>query len=113
MEIEAYRFGEMRIDGTPYRKDLLIANGVVIPGWWREEGHRFSLVDLAGVLDASPRILVAGTGAYGMVRIPEEVVQELERRGIALHALRTGEAVKRFNALRDEPGVAGAFHLTC
>jgi hypothetical protein len=40
------------------------------------------------------------------------VIDELERRGIDVEVLRTGDAVRRYGDL-DERRTAAALHLTC
>ena len=110
----SYRFGMLQIDGQEFRRDVIILPGKVIDNWWRREGHRLCLEDLAEVLDADVEVLVVGTGAYGVMKVPEQVREELQRRGIELVAQRTAQAVQTFLRLRREGRrVAGAFHLTC
>ena len=114
LRIDDYRFGEMVIAGKSYRSDLKIINGEVVPNWWRKEGHRLSLEDLSDVLEARPEVLVVGTGAYGVMKVPESVKKALAERGIKLEALPTAKAAARFNELfATGKRVAGAFHLTC
>ncbi len=70
--------------------------------------------DLEEVLAEDVDVLVVGTGAYGVMKVPDEVVEELGRRGIKVIAEPTSEAVRTFCKLRAEgKRVAGAFHLTC
>jgi hypothetical protein len=48
------------------------------------------------------------------MQVTRGAAQALERRGIQVVALPTGQAVGVFNALRSQgKRVAGAFHLTC
>ncbi len=114
LRIDDYHFGEMVISGKVYRSDLKIINGEVLPNWWRKEGHRLALEDIADVIQAQPEVLVVGTGAYGVMKVPEAVKKALEEKGIKLEAYPTAKAAARFNELfAAGKRVAGAFHLTC
>ncbi|HFC98539.1 MAG TPA: hypothetical protein ENJ40_08815 [Thermosulfurimonas dismutans] len=112
--IEAYRFGEMVIEGRAYRRDLKIIEGRVHPDWWRKEGHLLQPEDLEDVWAARPEILVVGTGASGVMRVDPRVKEKAASLGIELEAYPTSRAVERFNQLQAQGRrVAGAFHLTC
>ncbi len=112
--IEAYSFGQMKIAGKIYSRDLKVINGQVVPNWWRKEGHRLFSEDIADILQAHPEFLVIGTGAYGAMSLSPEVEEALKRAAIELEALPTGRAVDLFNRLwQEKKKVAGAFHLTC
>ena len=111
--IEAYRFGRMVVDGTSHTRDLILLPDRVIGNWWRKEGHRLIPDDLEPVLGAAPEVLVVGTGAFGRMKVTEETRKALEEAGIELVVANTGEAVQRYNDLRERRRTAGAFHLTC
>lgn len=112
--IEGYSFGSMVVDGTEYTSDLVIfPGGRVQPSWWREEGHGLSLDDLAELVAAEPEIIVAGTGASGLMVPDPALAGALKRKGIELRAAPTGEALRIFNDLSAERRVGGCFHLTC
>ena len=112
--IDSYHFGAMTVNGTTHRNDLKIIGDQVIGDWWRIEGHALHEADIADILAASVEILVVGTGDSGRMQMSRGAAQALERRGIQVLALPTGQAVGVFNALRGQgKRVAGAFHLTC
>ncbi len=114
--IEGYSFGRIVIGGREYRSDVIVTPDGVLPNWRRREGHRLRVEDLEGVLDLSSLdALVIGTGYYGVMRVPEEVVEELRRRGVKEVIVRpTREACETFNELlRRGLRVAAALHLTC
>jgi hypothetical protein len=112
-KIESYEFGRIVIDGQPYQADLILLPERILDGWWRKEGHLLQSADLEAVLDAAPDLLIVGQGAYGRMKIAGEAKRAIEQAGIQMVASRTGEAVKRFNALSDDRTVALALHLTC
>lgn len=111
--VESYNFGHMTVDGERYTNDLILLPDRVIPNWWRERGHRLSTEDLEEVLDAQPEVLIVGTGAHGVMKVPQETRQAVENAGIELRIAETGEAWHTYNDLRDRQETAGAFHLTC
>jgi len=113
MTIEDYAFGRIRIDGRSYASDVLVFPDRVDDSWWRKEGHRLGPEDLAAVVAARPEILVIGTGALGVMRVPEETKAWLRAQGIDVRCAKTGEAVGIFNDLAGTRKVAAALHLTC
>ncbi len=114
MHIDAYHFGRMTVDGVDYTSDLILLPGGVRDGWWRGEGHRLAVADLDAVAEATPAVVVIGTGASGCMQVPAATREWLEARGAAVEAAPTGEAVDRYNrhAAAGER-VVGCFHLTC
>jgi len=111
--IESYGFGRMRIDGVTYTSDLIIFPDRVKSDWWRIEGHRLHIEDLAEVLRAKPETLVVGTGYYGLMKVLPETESHLRAEGIRLITEKTGKAYRIYNDLSRSGRVAGAFHLTC
>ena len=111
--IDSYSFGSMVIDGKEYTSDLIIYPDHVQSSWWRIEGHRLDVEDIKEILEARPEVLVVGTGASGLVEIPEETEKHIGSKRIRLIAQRTEEAYKTFNELSKSKRVIGAFHLTC
>ena len=114
--IVSYDFGVIVINGKRYTSDVIIFPERVIDGWWRREGHRLHVEDLAEILNHEPKpeVLVVGTGYYGIVKISPEVENTLKSHGIKLVTQSTREAWQTFNTLlKSNRQVAGAFHLTC
>ncbi len=113
-KIQNYSFGKIVIDDKSYTRDLIITSNRVIPDWWRAQGHLLSLADLEVPLDEfEPEILVIGTGKFGLLKIPADVLQEIQATQIEIIALKTDGAVGKFNELSQSRNVMGAFHLTC
>ena len=112
-QVESYSFGKMVVDGERHTNDLILLPDRVIPNWWRDQGHRLSAGDLERVFEAQPEVLVAGTGASGVMEVPRETRDAVEAAGIELQVAQTGEAWRMYNDLQDERPTAGAFHLTC
>ena len=114
MKIEAYSFGCMVIDGKRYTSDLLIyPHGHVESTWFRKRGHLLSRNDISALIQAGPEILVAGTGASGLMK-PEKGLKEwLSQKGIRFISLPSIEAVAYYNHFSLEKPVGACFHLTC
>jgi hypothetical protein len=114
MKIDSYSFGFMSIDGKGYSTDLIIyPGGEVRSGWWRRQGHKLIPADLEGTDECKPDVIVIGTGANGMMKVPNETVQHLHEICGELIIKDTGEAVRQFNALVGSRRIVGMFHLTC
>ena len=114
MHIDSYEFGEIVIDGVSYDSDIIIHEGTVESGWWREQGHSLAVEDLSWVIAARPSVLVVGCGASGLMQVPEQTRGVLQENGIELEAVGTHKAVQRFNELAQAGAdIAAAMHLTC
>lgn len=114
--IESYDFGVMVISGKRYTTDLIVYQGKVFDGWWRKEGHRLYVEDLARIFsfEPKPQVLVVGTGFSGLLKVSKDVEEALKSHEIQLIAQPTKDAVQTFNKiLVSGKRVAGAFHLTC
>ena len=97
--IEDFRFGHVVVDGAVQRRDVIVVPERVLTDWWRADGHRLALADLADVIEELPERLVVGTGAYGQMRPEPEALEELRQRGVEVEALPTDEAVRRYGEL--------------
>ncbi len=110
--IEGYGFGHVIVDGEEVTRDVIVLPGRVVRNWWRADGHALVLEDLEEVLEELPERLIVGTGADGRMRPQPETLDLLWRRGVAVEALPTPDAVRRYGEL-DEARTAAALHLTC
>ena len=114
IKIESYSFGRMKVAGEIYKKDLIISGERVTSPWWRKEGHNLQWEDLAGKIARGTEVVVVGTGAYGVMKVPQSLREQIEKSGLSLREAKTEEAVKIFNELSEQgKKVTGAFHLTC
>jgi hypothetical protein len=112
--VRSYSFGTVTIDERTYRSDVIIYRDRVDANWWRAEGHVLAFADLAGPVAARPDLLVVGSGAFGVMQVPEETRRSLEERGIGLVVERTAKAVEVYNEHRKQGRhVIAALHLTC
>ena len=112
--IDSYSFGNIIIDGKKYTNDVIIyPDGRINGSWWRKEGHKLYAEDIADLIDYAPELIIAGTGAYGIIK-PEAGLEELlNDKGIKFQALPSEKAVEEYNQLCGEKKVGACFHLTC
>jgi hypothetical protein len=111
--IDGYDFGEITIDGKTYTSDVIIYKDRVDDSWRRIEGHRLSLSDVVQILAKKPEILIIGTGADGVMAVPEKVKAGIEAKGITVIVRKTDEACEEYNKLLPSTNVIAALHLTC
>ena len=114
IKIDGYSFGRMSVGGREYTSDLILyTDGRIQDNWRRAQGHNLLPGDLTSVLGAVPEKLIIGTGASGLIRVSEGVVEACEKRGIEIEACPTPVAVTRFNESAEEGRlIAACFHLT-
>lgn len=113
MNIEKYSFGKIVIDGKKYTSDLIIFPDHIKANWLRERGHFLQLEDLEEVIAFKPEIVIIGTGAFGVMKISDKVIEKMKELNIEFRAEKTGEAVKLFNAEVTHKNVVAGLHLTC
>jgi hypothetical protein len=111
--IDAFRFGQITIDGHVYTQDVIILPDRVLPNWWRESGHALAYEDLQQVLSKPPEVLLVGLGVFGRMKVPEEVRRRIEQDGTSVVALPTGEACEAYNQRCGDEKVVAALHLSC
>jgi len=114
MRIERASFGTLVVDGRTFHSDLLIfPDGRVEDGWRRRRGHRLDFDDLEGLIRASPEVLVAGTGVFGLMKPEADLEDRLRGAGIRLLCARNKDAAEIFNGLPAGSRAGACFHLTC
>ena len=112
-EVKKYHFGTIVIDGTSYHRDVIIHPEGVYHPWWRKEGHNLAYEDLKPVIDMKIDLLIIGTGAFGRMKVSEEVKKRLEEWVSSIEILKTSKAVALYNEKKDKLKVVAALHLTC
>jgi hypothetical protein len=111
--IDSYSFGSIVINGKHYSSDVIIYKDRVNSSWWRREGHRLHVEDLEEIINQKPEVLIIGTGASGLMRVPAETADYIKSRGIELIIKSTEEACKLYNKLHETKNTIAALHLTC
>lgn len=113
MKITDYSFGHITIDGKTYAKDVIIYPDHVHSPWWRKEGHLLQTEDLSDIVKAKLPVLIVGTGYYGAMNVPNQILDYLKSNSIEVIVEKTREAVNRYNEYAAARPVVAAFHLTC
>ena len=111
--IDSYNFGHIVIDGKEYTTDVIIFPDHVMDHWWRRSGHSLVVEDIDEIIRTRPEVLIIGCGASGVLRVPEETKEYIQKQGIELILENTREACDIFNNLCKEKRVAAGLHLTC
>ncbi len=112
--IQSYSFGQITINDKTYQNDVIVFPDHVYSDWWRGQGHLLQMSDLQPVLKFKPELLVVGTGAQGVMSVPQTLIEDLNNQGIEVKAVNTHQAVKAFNqTLKQGKKAAAALHLTC
>jgi hypothetical protein len=119
--VDGYSFGEIIIDGKPYHHDVIIYKDNILD-WWRSESHRVSVNDADKIIQLKPQTIIFGTGDAGVMQVPRETLDYLEKLGIKVLLYKTEEAGQKYNEMSEgdlsagasaEADVAAALHLTC
>ena len=111
--IESYGFGKITVDGKKYRSDIVIYPERTVDGWWRAQGHDLYQEDIREILEYGPRLLIIGTGKFGMMKVGESVRNIIRDRGIEFIVSNTPEAVRSYNEASGAKKTVAALHLTC
>ncbi len=114
MQIKSYEFGRIKINGTVYTSDVIIYDDHINSSWWRKEGHYLQIEDIEEILKVKPDLIIIGTGKFATMKVSNDVMKELDSRGIKAIYVKTDEACKRHNEISDSSKkVVTALHLTC
>lgn len=111
--IESYNFGKIIINSKEYNSDIIIYKNNIYDKWWRRASHHLCIEDIKEILDNMPEILIIGTGYYGLMKVPIELIEYLESNNIEVIIKKTKAACDEYNTLHQKKNVVAAFHLTC
>ena len=112
--IESYNFGKIIINSKEYHSDIIIYKNNIDDKWWRRESHNLCIEDIKEIIDKKPDTLIIGTGYYGLMKIPEGLIEHTKSSGIKqVIVKKTGDACNEYNKLYKKKNIVAAFHLTC
>jgi len=111
--IESYNFGKIIINSKEYHSDIIIYKDSINDKWWRKVSHNLCIEDIQEIFDKKPEVLIIGTGYYGLMKVPLELIKYLESNNIKVIIKRTKNACDEYNTLYQKKNVIAAFHLTC
>ena len=80
--IESYNFGKIIINSKEYNSDIIIYKKNIDAKWWRRESHNLRIEDIKKILENKPETLIIGTGYYGLMKVPLELIKYLESNNI-------------------------------
>jgi len=111
--IDSYKFGEFIVDGKRFKSNIELAGQAVKEHRYLPE-HELSLDDFTNLINYRPSVLLIGTGAYGVIKPPKQIIEFIEKQGIKVIVEKTGNACKTYNSLLKEgKKVAALLHNTC
>ena len=111
--IELYNFGKIIINSEEYHSDIIIYKNSIDDKWWRRESHNLCIEDIKKIMDNKPETLIIGTGYYGLMKVPLELIKYLKSNNIEVIIKKTKAACDEYNTLYQKKNVVAAFHLTC
>ena len=111
--IESYNFGKIIINSKEYNSDIIIYKNSIDDKWWRRESHNLCIEDIKKILDNKPEALIIGTGYYGLMKVPLELIKYIESNNINVIIKKTKDACDEYNTLHLKKNIVAAFHLTC
>ena len=115
--ISSLAWGHVEVDGSRSFKDAMLFPGGAREWDWKETGTSHSLgvqvADVEELLENGAEVVVIACGVFQRLKGPPEIYRTLEERGVAVHVLRTKDAVRRYNELRETEAAGGLFHTTC
>jgi hypothetical protein len=110
-------WGRLDVEGHEPFKDAKLFPGGAREWDWGETGTGhipgIQFTDIEELLEQGATVLVLGKGFNGRLQVCPETLQSLKERGIPTHVLKTEEAVRMYNELREKRRVGGLFHSTC
>jgi hypothetical protein len=111
--IDSYTFGKFVIRGREYNSNVILIGKTVKPAR-HLPNHELSLNDFTEIVEHKPDYCVIGTGASGVMPVPEDIKEFIESNGIKVIIEKTGDACETYNSLLKEgKKAAGFFHNTC
>ena len=111
-------WGKLEVEGKaePYKDAKLFPGGS--REWnWRETrtAHKpgIQIVDVQELLKHGSKVVVLSRGMAECLHVPQETLDFLKERQVAVHILPTQHAVPLYNKLAQSEAVGGLFHTTC
>lgn len=90
-------FGKVKYDDAVFNQDVLISTSGDVYERQTDDPMRITAEELKASLDPDTRLLIVGTGHYGIIKIEPEAKAYLKDRKIELLAKDTPKAVDTYN----------------
>ena len=111
---ESYNFGKIIINSEECYSDIIIYKNSIDDKWWRRESHNLRIEDIKKIIENKPATLIIGTGYYGLMKVPEELIEHIKLSGIKkVIVKKTGDACTEYNKIYKNNNLIAAFHLNC
>jgi hypothetical protein len=111
-------WGKLEVEGSdfPYKDAKLYPGGS--REWnWRETGTEHNpgiqSADVLELLEHSAEVIILSTGVLGRLQVQDETLRMLDERKVAVHILKTKDAVRLYNDLCEDEAVGALIHSTC
>jgi len=91
----------IQIGETLYDRSIGLTADTVLDDWAGKAVADLEENDFSVLLDASPEVIVLGTGASNIFP-PRELVFAMARRGVGFEVMDTGAAARTYNVLAGE-----------
>jgi len=107
---------EVESKAEPYKDAKLFPGGSHEWNWGETKtSHRpgIQIADVQELLDHGAKVIVLSRGMAECLHVPQETLDFLKDRQIAVHVLPTQHAVALYNKLTQTESVGGLFHTTC
>jgi hypothetical protein len=115
-KITSVAWGAVVVDRKRY-KDVKLFPGGAREWDWDETGtqHLPGILpaDVAELIAHGAKVIVLSQGMLGRLNIDMDTMLELRRRNVKAHILKTEDAVRRYNELRETEQVGALIHSTC
>jgi len=116
--IQHVSWGRLEVEGEAEAyKDAKLFPGGSREWNWRETrtSHRpgIQIADVQELLEHGAKVVVLSRGMAECLHVPQETLDFLKERHIAVHVLPTQHAVALYNKLAQAEAVGGLFHTTC
>ena len=109
-KIQEYKLGSFIVDNRHFIGSIKIIDSK-IKYWEREGAQILEIQDIDDLLKSQPEYIVIGTGAGGLLKVPDGLRQTLLAKGVSVVVGKTQEVVHRFNELNSQKKkVAGIFN---
>lgn len=92
---------EIRIGDDIFDHTIALTAASVIDDWSQKDVEDLQESDFSSLLDATPEVIVLGTGTTNIFP-PRELVFAMARRGVGFEVMPTPAAARTFNVLASE-----------
>jgi len=106
--IEDYKFGGFIVKGKIYKSNIVLIGEAVKPARYLP-GHELKTDDFIPLIDSKPEYIIIGTGASGVMPVPDEIIEFIESKGIKAIIEETGEACQTYNSMLKQGKKIAAF----